>query len=141
MSRPDWTTIIHVAKAQLKLDDNAYRALLSGAAQVDSASDIRTPAQFAAVMEAFKNLGFVSLGTPRGSAKARPGRWGCTPAQRGRILALWHQKARNPTMPALAAFVKRTTGVDSFAFLVNREASKVIVALEKLEDSHEAQPE
>jgi hypothetical protein len=37
--------IIHVAKKQLGLDEDAYRAILSGAG-VDSAGEITTAAQF-----------------------------------------------------------------------------------------------
>jgi hypothetical protein len=47
--------IIHVAKKQLGLDDEAYRAILSGAG-VASSREIATTAQFNAVMAAFTAL-------------------------------------------------------------------------------------
>ena len=53
-----WVKIIHIAKAKTGLDDEAYRALLWGAAGVDSASQIRTSQQYNAVMAGFANLGF-----------------------------------------------------------------------------------
>jgi hypothetical protein len=51
--------VIHVAKKQLGLGEEAYRAILSGAG-VSSAKDITTNAQFSAVMGAFAALGFKS---------------------------------------------------------------------------------
>jgi len=51
--------IIHVAKKQLGLDDEAYRAVLSGAG-VSSSKDIKTDAQFNTVMSAFQQMGFKS---------------------------------------------------------------------------------
>lgn len=56
-----WTRLIHVAKNQTGIDDDAYRAILAGSAGVASAAEIKTWAQFGAVMRAFRNLGF----TPR----------------------------------------------------------------------------
>jgi len=56
--KSSWLKLIHVAKRQCNLDDQSYRALLSGAAGVDSASGIESEAQFKAVMAAFDRLGF-----------------------------------------------------------------------------------
>jgi hypothetical protein len=53
--------VIHVAKKQLGLDDEAYRAVLSGAG-VYSARDITAGAQFNTVMGAFAAPGFKSRG-------------------------------------------------------------------------------
>ena len=52
-----WVKIIHVAKNQTGLSDEQYRALLSGSCGVDSAKDIKSWAQYRAVMAAFKKLG------------------------------------------------------------------------------------
>lgn len=52
-----WTTLPHVAKKQLGLDDVSYRAILS-AGGVESAKDIKTSAQFNRIMLAFQKAGF-----------------------------------------------------------------------------------
>jgi phage gp16-like protein len=57
--------IIHVAKKELGLDDESYRALLEGAAGVRSAADIETYRQYAAVLDAFKRLGFQKSRRPK----------------------------------------------------------------------------
>ena len=73
--------LIHVAKQQLALDDQSYRALLAGAAGVRSAADLTTDVQHRAVMDAFARLGFASSGAPR---RRRPAN-----AQFGKCYALW----------------------------------------------------
>lgn len=56
--------IIHEAKKELGLDDESYRTLLKGAAGVRSAADIATYRQYAAVLDAFSQLGFRSIRRP-----------------------------------------------------------------------------
>ena len=48
-----WITTLHVAKNKIGLDDDAYRAILSGSAGVSSASKIKTWEQYNSVMSAF----------------------------------------------------------------------------------------
>ena len=48
---------IHIAKKELQLSEDAYRALLSGAG-IYSASEIKTENQYKIIMQGFKNLGY-----------------------------------------------------------------------------------
>jgi hypothetical protein len=128
-------SLIHIAKASLGLTDDAYRALLEGAAGVNSAANIVHEHQFNAVMKAFKNLGFKRNGTSKTISASRPkwtDRWGGTEDQRAKIEVLWQQCARNKTERALRAFVKRIAKVDSPMWLDVELARKVILALEAM---------
>ncbi|MDO9625162.1 MAG: regulatory protein GemA [Pseudomonas sp.] len=60
---------IHVAKAQLGLDDETYRALLARIAGVRSAKDLNTR-QIGAVLAEFERLGFKPLPTKKAGRKA-----------------------------------------------------------------------
>jgi hypothetical protein len=128
-------SLIHIAKKDIGITDEDYRALLSGAAGVESASALEYEYQFSAVMKAFENLGFKS--TSHGG-KTRPqwtDQWGGTPDQRAKIEVLWKHCARNPSDKALGAFIKRIAHVDHPRFLTAGLAQKVIIALEKMAKS------
>jgi hypothetical protein len=127
MAPKNWTRIIHVAKAKCGLDDEAYCALLEGAAGVSSSAEITTPEQFASVMSCFERLGFKSSHNESG-----PRKWPCTAAQQKKILYLWKLSARNPTEQALAAFVRRISGIEKMEWLNTRVAQSVILALTSL---------
>jgi len=135
-------SLIHIAKASLSLTDDAYRALLEGAAGVNSAAKLVYEHQFNAVMKAFKNLGFKNTarsGTNKTSTASRPkwtDRWGGTEDQRAKIEVLWQQCARNKTERALRAFIKRIAKVDSPMWLDVELARKVILALEAMVRKH-----
>ncbi|WP_312929121.1 gp16 family protein [Stutzerimonas nitrititolerans] len=63
---------IHIAKAQLGLDDDTYRALLARVAGVRSAKDLN-PRQVGAVLREFERLGFQPKPAKRtGRAKPNP---------------------------------------------------------------------
>jgi hypothetical protein len=126
-------SLIHIAKKNSGIADDAYRILLEGAAGVDSAAKIEYEYQFRAVMEAFKNLGFIS--TANAEKKTRPqwtDEWGGTEDQRAKIEVLWKSCARNKSETALRAFIKRITHVDHPRFLNVQLAQKVILALEAM---------
>jgi len=127
-------SLIHIAKKDSGIADDAYRILLEGAAGVDSAAKIKYEYQFNAVMKAFENLGFKS--TARGAEKrTRPQwteEWGGTEDQRAKIEVLWKSCARNKTEKALRTFIKRITHVDHPRFLNVELARKVIIALEAM---------
>jgi hypothetical protein len=122
--------VIHVAKKQLGLDEEAYRAILSGAG-VSSAAEIATSAQFNAVMAAFANLGF----KPRGAkAKLQSSAPGTNPAfvsprQEHYIRGLWALASRAKDEKSLRRMVKRIGKTDDVRFLSRRAASAVILAL------------
>ncbi|MCX5512259.1 hypothetical protein C3941_09320 [Kaistia algarum] len=141
---------IHVAKKQLGLDDETYRAVLHRVTGVSSSKDM-TPAQHSAVLAEFRRLGFEP--TPPASrtvtspyrpqektAEERSER-----RQRGavhldgpfvpKIRALWIAgwnlgvvKDRHDT--ALIAFVRRQTGIDHVSWVRDpKDGNKVIEAI------------
>jgi len=123
--------LIHVAKTKTGLSDENYRALLSGAAGIDSAKDLEYEDQFQAIMESFAGLGFQSW-KKEGKTTSRPRwteDWGCTKDQRAKIEVTC---ARNPDEAALRAFMRRITHVDHPRFMNAALGRKVILALEKM---------
>jgi hypothetical protein len=134
LNRKTKLSLIHIAKKETGIAEDAYRILLEGAAGIGSAAEIAYEDQFNAVMKAFENLGFKSW-KKQGKTTSRPqwqGSWGCTEDQRAKIEAMWKTCARNPGDKALRAFVKRITRVDHPAFLRPYLARKVILALEDM---------
>jgi hypothetical protein len=122
--------IIHVAKKQLGLDEDAYRAVLSGAG-VHSARDIATTAQFNTVMAAFAALGFAS---PGAAVKHKSAVSGEDPAhiskrQEYYIRGLWALASRAKDEKSLRRMIKRIGKTDDIRFLSRRAASAVILAL------------
>jgi hypothetical protein len=123
--------LIHVAKKQLGLDDEAYRAILSGAG-VSSAKDISSAGQFDTVMAAFINLGFRYRGG--GGVKNRVSAPGTNRAMISRrqeyyIRGLWDLASRVKDEKSLRRVVKRIGKVDDVSFLPRRAAQAVILAL------------
>lgn len=126
MNKSNWISLIHVAKNQLRLDEETYRAVL-GQAGVKSSKDIKTVDQFNLIMANMKTLGF-----QKAKATRRPKRsdyWRCTDAQRAKIEVLWANVARTPTEQALRRMVTRIIHIDSPAWINSDQASKVILAL------------
>ena len=117
---------IHVAKKQLGLDDDTYRALLMRETGKTSAGDM-TEAERARVVEAFRRQGFRSA--LKGVRKALTGKYA------GKLQALWIGAynlgiVRNRDDAALIAFVKRQAGVDHVRFLHDpADGAKAIEAL------------
>lgn len=117
---------IHVAKKQLDLDEDDYRAMLRAEAGVASARDL-DDAGARRVMLWFDNHGFKRTGTSKGTAADRR-----PIVQKAR--ALWislHQldEVSNRSDKALDAFAKKVTGKDTLHFCTNGEAGKVVEAL------------
>jgi len=124
--------IIHLAKKQLGLDDDAYRAILSGAG-VASAKDIETELQFNTVMGAFLRLGFLPS-RHGGLNKYHSAIPGTSPAMISRrqeyyIKGLWSLASRAKDEKSLRQIIKRIGKVDDIRFLPRRAASAVILAL------------
>ena len=127
----DKLALIHVAKKQLNLDEEAYRAILSGAG-VTSSKEISTIVQFNTVMAAFENLGFRSTGKANGikfksTASGTPGM--ISKRQEYYIRGLWDLASRAKDEKSLRAMIKRIGKVDDIAFLPSRAAQAVILAL------------
>lgn len=121
--RREKLAIIHLAKKECALNEEAYRALLFGASGVASASLVESEAQFESIMRAFERLGFSS--TARRTRKSPY----CSPGQMEYIKALWIAASREKSASALRAMVKRIGHVDDPRFLDKRGASAVILAL------------
>lgn len=66
---------VHCAKRDLGLGDDAYRALLAGAAGVESAAQIRTGRQWEAVMGALRRAGWQGTGRLSGQMSACYSLW------------------------------------------------------------------
>ena len=123
--------LIHVAKKKLGLDEEAYRAILSGAG-VFSAKEITTDEQFNIVMGAFLRLGFFPSERQH-SVKYRSTVSGVSgmisKRQEYYIRGLWDLASRVKDEKSLRAIVKRIGKVDDIAFLPRQSAQAVILAL------------
>lgn len=116
---------IHIAKNDLGLDEDTYRAALWTIGRVKSAADL----DFAGrrkLIEHFKSRGWKSRRSKKPRAGADP--------LAGKILALWlelrdRSMIQDASDAALKSFIKRQTGVEAVQWLNNRQAHLVIEAL------------
>jgi hypothetical protein len=120
--------VIHVAKAQLAMRDEDYRALLRRVAGVPSSAEL-DDVRFDQVMAEFERLGFRSiksstLGTRREGM--------ATPAQIGRIRALWKEYSGNDDDLRLGRWLEKFQHTNNVRFLEAWRAGKVIAILEKM---------
>ncbi|MEN3794582.1 regulatory protein GemA [Fulvimarina sp. MAC3] len=124
------TAVLHVAKRQLGLDDENYRAILKAKAGVESAADLNLPG-FYDVMEHFGKLGFKSTWKKRNFG-ARPGM--ASPSQIGLIRGLFAEWADNATDPdvSLNHWLDKSFGVTALRFVDSDTASKAITALKRM---------
>lgn len=130
-NRNERLALIHLARKDRGLDEDAYRALLSGAAGVTSAAELETEEQFEEVMRAFANLGFQRQPARRKRLSTGEEQRGafCTARQLYYIKGLWDLASRAKDEKSLTAMVKRISKVDDLRFLARGEASKIILAL------------
>lgn len=122
---------IHVAKSQLGLDDDTYRAMLWTVARVKSAADLDWAGR-KKVIDHLKAKGF-KIKRGKKVVETRPL---ASDDQSKMIRACWlelhdYGYVENPSESALAAFVKRMTGVDALQWLKPTQASKVIEELKR----------
>jgi len=125
--------LIHVAKRNLALDDDTYRAMLRAQTGKESCSDM-SMSQLEAVAEHLRSRGFAER---PGKGAARPPQKLADDPQSKMIRHLWLTLrdmaggVRNSSERALAAYVKRQTGVERLEWLNTHQAAKVIEALKK----------
>ena len=126
MISPKQSRLLGVARRQLHLSDDEYRAILRNHAGVESSSQLNTE-KLDAVMQEMKALGFVhtrrarSFGERHGFA---------SPAQVGTIRNLWEQYTDGEgTDRTLGKFLDSKFGVADIAFLGDGTAPRVITAL------------
>jgi hypothetical protein len=121
---------IHVAKKQLGLDEETYRAKLARITGKQSAKDM-SEGERQKVLTIFRNEGF----EPAPAARRADGRQKLTGKFAKKLQALWIAAwnlgiVRERDDKALIAFVKRQTGVDHTRFLVYADdANRAIEAL------------
>lgn len=130
---PDKIKLVHVAKRQVGMAEEVYRAMLRELASVDSSKQL-DPAGFKAVMNRFKALGFVNPNSheapPLDDEARRAGM--ATAAQRKYVRGLfrkWHG-ADNPK--ALRAWLQRTFHIADLRFATVVVARNAIEALKAM---------
>lgn len=118
---------IHVAKAQMAMEDDSYRALLVRVTGHDSCTKMNID-QLQKVVEEFGRLGF--------KGPTRPTKPGGLPAeeQASKIRALWlnlyHLGALDdPSEEALVVFCKRQSGVEKIEWMHSEQFDNVIRGL------------
>ncbi|MBA3028938.1 MAG: regulatory protein GemA [Desulfobacterium sp.] len=124
--------VLHIAKKQLGLDADTYRAALLAHGGVESSSELNEDG-FLRVVKHFESCGFVSRFNPVGKRPNRPGM--ATDAQIKKIYAQWWsigwaEKGRE--MKALRGFLQKRFRVDHENFLTFEKAHSVIEALKKI---------
>jgi phage gp16-like protein len=124
------TALIHVAKTQLGLDDDLYRAVLVNLCGVTSSKEL-DQAGFDTVMGFFEWRGFKPM-TPNGANYGpRPGM--ASYAQLELIRALWAEYSRgNAGESELNKWLVRCFKLSSLRFLDKATATKVITALKAM---------
>ena len=127
--------LIHVAKRDLQLDDDTYRAILQRVGGKDSSSDLTVP-ELEKVLEHMKRSGFKVRSKAKQPAPAKSSRPLAQDAESKKIRALWlfmHQigVVKNPSEEALASYVKRITGVDALQWINGDQAETLIESLKK----------
>ena len=112
---------VHVAKKQLAMADDSYRAMVSRVTGRDSSKDC-TDAQLERLLGEFTRLGFAAVAKPK---SAKP--W------TRKIHAIWKELAPlldEATGRSLDGFVSRQTGVAKAEWLDAKQATAVIQGLE-----------
>jgi hypothetical protein len=123
------TAVLHVAKKQLALDDDSYRAELQRFGGASSAADLSFEG-FDSVMRRFGALGFKSDWTKR-TFGVRLGM--ASPAQVDYIRDLWQKfHGVDEKEAALSAWLRRSHKVDTLRFLDAKKAGAVITALKSM---------
>lgn len=126
--------LLHVAKTQLLLSDEEYRLILANCSQGKTSSKNMSLKELEDALKQMKARGFVVTISQNGNKKDLPIVDSNSQVKmiRGLWLELYHLGVvRNSSELALAAFIKRLTGVEYQGWLDIDEASKVIEHLKK----------
>lgn len=121
---------IHVAKKQLGLDDDTYRAILWTVGRVRSAKDLDWTGR-KALLEHFKAKGWKPA-PPKAAKAVKPVSGG----QDGLIRALWSElhaagKVRDPSDAALGSWLARNKWPQRTEWLNGHQVTQAIEALKK----------
>lgn len=128
--------LIHVAKRELGLDDETYRALIAntpGLGGARSSARLSAP-QLELLLDQLKRLGF-KVRPRAGSVQPQQRRLADDPQSR-MIRHLWLElhaagAVRDPSERALASFISRRKQVESLQWLNSRDASEIIENLKQ----------
>lgn len=120
--------VIHVAKSQLHLADDEYRAMLERVAGVSSSIQL-DDAGFDKVMAEFERRGFRR---PRQREQDVRREGMATPKQLGRIRALWKEYSGGDDELKLGKWLDKHFHVSSVRFIRDWQAGKVVAVLEKM---------
>lgn len=120
--------LIHIAKAQIGLSDEDYRAVLESTTKKSSCSKM-TLSELDDTLKAMKKLGFR---TKKLETREIEIGWDTSREQMDYIKGMWELVARNKSDRALYNFIKRITGVPHPRFMDATDAQKVILALRKM---------
>lgn len=127
--------LIHIAKGKLGLDDADYRSILERKTGKTSSKDM-SMSELEAVLEHMRTIGFEDRSCGKTGGKTKAVKLADDP-QSKLIRHLWLKLrdmaggVRNSSEQALAAYVKRQTGVERLEWLTTHQAATVIEALKK----------
>jgi hypothetical protein len=118
---------VHVAKKQLAMEEDSYRALLRRVTGKDSSADLSL-GQLESVIKEFERLGFTGTARPAGKG-GMP-----SDAQAKKIRALWLNlfhlgELENPSEEALIAYCRRMSGVQRIEWMHSEQFDNVIRGL------------
>jgi hypothetical protein len=125
---PKQVALVHVAKKQLALSEEIYRAILVNKGGVDSAADLDRDG-FNAVMAYLTACGFRSTWTQRTFGR-RAGM--ATPKQIDLIRDLWSQWSDGKDDADLNRWLERSYGVSALRFLDTTTTAKAIAGLKAM---------
>ena len=120
--------LIHIAKSQIGLSDEDYRAVLESTANKSSCSEMSV-FELNEVLKAMKKLGFK---VKKMETREEEIGWDTSKEQMDYIKGMWELVARDKSERALYRFIKRITDADHPRFMGAVEAQKVILALRKM---------
>lgn len=128
ISRTKIIQLIHIAKSQIGLSEDDYRAVLESTTKKTSCSDMSL-FELNEVLKAMKKLGFK---VKKLETKENEIGWDASKEQMDYIKGMWELVARDKSDRALYKFIKRITGADHPRFMRSVDSQKVIVALRKM---------
>lgn len=120
--------IIHIAKKEIGLVDEDYRAILESVAKKSSCSEM-TLFELNGVLVAMQKLGFR---VKKLETKKQELGWDTSKKQLDYIKGMWELVARDKSERALYHFINRITGAAHPRFMQATDAQKVIIALRKM---------
>ena len=122
--------VLHVARKQLGLSEEHYRALLLGAGGVESAAEL-DELGFERAMSAMNGMGFRSTWNRRTYGANRPGM--ASPAQAALIRGLWGElRGEDPGDAALNAWLAKYHKVAALRFADQAKAGAILTALKAM---------